>query len=291
MKTEYTFYKMQSAGNDFVLLDNREGTFPAENQALIRLLCHRHFGIGADGLMLIETSATADFELRYFNADGKAADMCGNGARCAVYLAHHLGIVGKDCGFEIGGKIYRAQVLEDELVKLQFPPPKILSRGEDLKSVLSEEFFEPLWLDTGVAHLVLQSRIPAAKLDVRRFGRYFREHPCFAPSGTNVNFVYPEGPHTLRVRVYERGVEDETLACGTGAVACGIYAQLILGYRWPVHTVFPGGRLTVEADKSLQQVFLSGKVVLVFGGQISIEHLARHVPEILGAGQFDLSQD
>ena len=265
------FYKMHSAGNDFILIDNRQAQFDPENHVRIRMLCSRRTGIGADGLLLLEESATADFRLSYYNADGFPAEMCGNGARCAVYLAHRLKMAPPQCRFEIRDHIYEAETMPDQRVRLQMVPPRVLLAPDELAQISTGDFPEMMWLNTGVPHLVIRVNTPPEKLDVDKWGAHFRNHPRFHPPGTNVNFVNPVKPNHLRVRVYERGVEQETLACGTGAVACGVYAALRLSAASPVMVEPPGGTLPGEFSRDLTNVTLSGAVVLIYEGRISPE--------------------
>ncbi len=267
------FYKMHGAGNDFVLLDNRDHQISPVDHELIHSLCVRHTGIGADGLMLLDESSQADFRLFYFNADGYPAEMCGNGARCAVWFANRLNIAPQQCRFEIQQQLYEAEILSDLQVKLKMQPPQILLKQEGLTELLTGKFPDMLWLDTGVPHLVVRLTEPPEKIDVAGEGGSLRHHPLVQPDGTNVNFVYPEENDYLQVRVYERGVEKETLACGTGAVACGIYAAVQLGAFSPVKVEYPGGILNVEFKADFSEVFLNGPVIPVYEGTLSREFM------------------
>jgi len=271
MSKKIPFYKFHGAGNDFILIDNRQGFLSPDDEELIARLCDRHKGVGADGLMLIEETADADFQVHYLNSDGRPAAMCGNGARCAVFLAHQLGLAKQQCRFLVNENLYVAEVLANRTVRLQMQVPAFLAEPDDLKELETKHFHSFLWLDTGVPHLVVTSAIPLEQVDVVEKGRYFRLHPRFRPEGVNVNFVQPGQPGELAVRVYERGVESETLACGTGAVACGIYASRVWGWSSPVSVKSPGGVLTVEFDDSFEQVFLTGAVSRVFEGWFNPE--------------------
>ncbi len=267
------FTKMHGGGNDFILLDNRDHRIPPGAHQLIRKLCTRHSGVGADGLMLLEESSQADFRLFYFNADGYPAEMCGNGARCAVWLAYRLHMAPRHCRFEIQQQFYEAEILSEFMVKLKMPPPQILTQPDGLTELLNNKFPEMLWLNTGVPHLVVRVNEPPETIDVAVEGETLRHHPVFQPDGTNVNFVYPKEKDYLRARVYERGVEKETLACGTGAVACGIYAALQLGAYSPVKVEYPGGILHVEFKADFSEVFLNGPVTPVYEGTLSREFM------------------
>jgi len=260
------FYKMQGAGNDFILIENTSGIFHGRETSFFRNLCLRHTGIGADGVMLLENSESAEFTLKYFNSDGLPAEMCGNGARCAVYLANYLSLAPQKCSFQIGPEIYKAEVIPGKSVRLQMQLPKILRTPNETKSFLSDDFKQGMSLNTGVPHLVIETRKPLDDLDVVSLGRHYRYHEKFKPSGTNVNFVYPEKPNHLLARVYERGVEAETLACGSGAVACAVFANQVYGWSSPIFVHFSGGILRIEFETGYKKIFLFGPVELVFEG-------------------------
>ncbi len=270
------FYKLHGAGNDFIILDNRPGNCPEavfDGTAHDRIarICARHTGVGADGFMLISDSQRADFALAYYNADGRPGEMCGNGARCAVWLACQLGIAPENCTFDVWGQLYRATVTDKYRVRLQMRPPIILKSDAELSALKSDGFSAMFWLDTGVPHLVIEFADQLDGLDVMRWGKYFREHALFQPSGTNVNFVQPSGDQQLTVRIYERGVENETLACGTGAVACAVFAAKKFGWASPVTVKSPGGWLFVDFDEALQEITLTGPVCEVFTGNLKLE--------------------
>jgi diaminopimelate epimerase len=260
------FHKMHGAGNDFIMIDNTAGFFNGDEVNLFMRLCGRYTGIGADGVMLLENNETVDFTLKYFNSNGLPAEMCGNGARCAVYLANQLGLAPQKCSFQIGPEIYNAEILPEKSVRLQMQLPKILLTPSETKSFLSDAFEQGMSLNTGVPHLVIESRQPLDGLDIIGLGKKYRYHERFKPSGTNVNFIFPEEPNHLLARVYERGVEAETLACGSGAVACAVFANQVYGWSSPVSVHFPGGILKVEFVPNYDRIFLIGPVKWVFKG-------------------------
>lgn len=273
------FYKMHAAGNDFVLIDNSTRLFRGDETVLFSRLCERHTGIGANGVMLLEksagcggASAPAHFCLKYFNADGLPAEMCGNGARCAVFLAHRLNLAPAKARFEIDGKSYGAEIAGERIVRLHMNSWRILLPFADAKSLLCDDFKDALWLDTAVPHFVVEVNQPLDEVDVIKWGRHYRGHQQFQPAGTNVNFVQPIQPNQLQARVYERGVEDETLACGTGAVACAVYANQKYDWNSPIQVYFPGGALKVEFDDEYDTIFLSGPVQEVFEGDFETSH-------------------
>lgn len=266
---EETFYKMHGAGNDFVLLDNRQSIFDPRDDEAIRQICHRHTGVGADGFMLISKSDRADFALQYFNADGFPGKMCGNGARCAVYFAHFLGVAPETCSFEIGKDIYQSRIIKTGYVELQMQPVQITHSPETLTEILRENHHSAICLDSGVAHLVILMKDHPQTINITEEGTHYRYHEMFQPVGVNVNFIYPESPNLLNVRVYEKGVEAETLACGTGAVASAIFAVQALNWQPPITVQSPGGQLEIDFDENLQKIYLRGPVSMVFSGNFT----------------------
>ena len=221
------FYKMNGCGNDFILIDNREGRVTSDPSAFTHTVCRRKLSIGADGLILIEASDRFDFQWQFYNSDGSRAEMCGNGARCAARFAHEQGIAGPNMVFQTDAGPIEAE-MRGQQVKLKMTPPADgrldysldVSNGE---TVISS-------INTGVPHVVMElDHLPGA--DILPMGREIRYHDAFAPAGTNVNFIQPSGQNGLIVRTYERGVEDETLACGTGCVAAALVTAL--GKGWP----------------------------------------------------------
>ena len=172
----HPFYKMHGAGNDFIMFDNRSGWMAPDAYEKFRKLCQLHTGIGADGLMLLSESDSADFKLDYFNADGYPGNMCGNGARCAVFLAHTLGIAPARCSFEINRVHYQAEVQQNRQVRLRMQMPEIVMESQELSSLLPGQFDMAYWVDTGVAHLVVKSNDPLEQVDVNKWGSYLRHH-------------------------------------------------------------------------------------------------------------------
>ena len=233
-----SFWKMHGAGNDFVLVDDRAGGFPADDTAFRAWLCDRRRGIGSDGLLLIQAAAAADFRMRFFNPDGSEADLCGNGARCIARLAHEIGAAPADMRIETRAGLVRAEILDLPLVRLHLPPPK------DWRLDLSMEWKNqklPLhFVNTGVPHAVAVVDDLAA-VDVPVLGAFIRRHALFAPAGTNADFIQIAGPAALAIRTYERGVEGETLACGTGIVAAALVAEKLGLVRAPVRVTTAGG--------------------------------------------------
>lgn len=266
MTTTLTFHKYQGTGNDFVLLDDRQHQFDETNHRLVRHLCDRRRGIGADGLILLRHRAGYDFEMVYFNADGHLGSMCGNGSRCIVAFAHHLGLIQAAARFLAADGVHEAHLDADGTVHLR------------MQDVLGQQEIDEMgiFVDTGSPHLV-QFLPPStlAELNVFAEGRAIRNNEKFREKGTNVNFV--ESPAVAgqpwQVRTYERGVEDETLSCGTGVTAVALAASR-RGATSPVQLRTPGGDLQVafesRPDGSFTQIYLSGPAIRVFGGQIDV---------------------
>lgn len=267
------FAKMTGAGNDFVMLDNRDGTLSLDRDG-VAWLCNRHFGIGADGLMLVEAGGDggAEFVMRYFNADGGEAEMCGNGARCFARYARMLtGEPGKPVAFQTRAGLVRAE-FDGDLVAVDLTPPLGL-RLDGAIQTRHGGVLEIHDCNTGVPHAVVFVD-DADRAMVAELGREIRFHPNYQPSGTNVNFVQVLGEDSIRVRTYERGVEGETLACGTGVAASAIISHFARGVALPVRVRVQSGE-DLEVDfgsdgESVTDVRLKGPATLVFTGEIEV---------------------
>jgi diaminopimelate epimerase len=267
--------KMSGSGNDFILVDNRLQAYSDTAMIrLTRLLCRRGLSVGADGLIFIGPSDRYDFKWRFFNADGSEAEMCGNGGRCAARFAQMLGLAGEEMTFEtIAGPI-QARVA-GRVVKLQLTPPRDLRLDREVLGGALP--YKVDFINTGVPHAVLWVDDPE-QVDVAGLGAAIRFHPAFQPAGTNVNFARLENDRTLTLRTYERGVEAETLACGTGAVASAAIAVLKGKSRSPVPVRTRGGEILVvhlegQGPDGFAAVFLEGMVTLVFQGEVCSEAL------------------
>ena len=264
-----SFKKMHGSGNDFIMIDNRDGRIEASKaHDLAVCLCRRRFGVGADGLILIEDSSRADFKWRFYNADGSEAEMCGNGGRCAARFAVSLGIALSELSFETIAGIMHASV-KGSTVKLQLPQAEGLCLDMPLK--IENKQISLDCLNTGVPHAVCF--VPDLEsVPILEWGRSIRYDPCFLPSGTNVDFVQVLDRHDILIRTYERGVEAETMACGTGAVATAILSACRGLTESPVRVKTLGGEiLTVyfELEKrEARAIFLEGKALFVYSGQI-----------------------
>jgi diaminopimelate epimerase len=268
------FAKLSGSGNDFILIDNRSKRVRPETlPELARKLCRRRFSVGADGLIAIEGSEEADFRWCFYNADGSEAALCGNGGRCAARFAFVRGICGPRLRFETLAGIIHAEV-KGTRVKLELLPPKGLKR--DIVITLDNETICMDAIITGVPHVVIYTK-DLEGWDVSRTGRAIRFHPLFQPEGTNVNFAKKEGPSEISVRTYERGVEGETLACGTGSVASALIGALRFGLISPVSVKTRGGEILSvyfkASEDGFQEVFLDGETTWVYDGRILPESL------------------
>lgn len=265
---------MTGSGNDFIMFDNRSGNIK-EPAKLAKWVCDRHFGVGADGMILIEKSETTDFKMVYFNSDGSFGGMCGNGGRCVAKLAYMLGITKEKITFEANGKFYKAEILDDEKVKLYLPMPK--TKKFNLKLKLGKKLFKAHFIDTGAPHLVLftdENKIKnIEKINLNNLGRKLRFHPRFE-NGTNVNFVTLLDENSIRMRTYERGVEAETLACGTGSVASAIASAEIKNIKPPIKVKTTSGEtLTVGWNtKKAKFVYLEGSAKVICEGNLNYDN-------------------
>jgi diaminopimelate epimerase len=271
------FFKMNGAGNDFIIVDNRDLSLTkALDTDTIAALCDRHRGIGADGLLAVEPAKKgADFRFRYYNADGGEAEMCGNGARCFGRFTAHLGeIVLNKVTFETIAGTLAAEMIGDD-VRIAMSEPKDLKLNTEAKVPGLDV---PLhFVNTGVPHVVafLESADALDDFDVFNFGAAIRNHAAFAPAGTNANFAAVLAPGHISIRTFERGVEDETLACGTGMVASALIHHLLTGAPSPIKVDVEGGD-TLEigfektGDQSFKNVTLTGPADFVFEGEIDI---------------------
>jgi diaminopimelate epimerase len=254
------FNKYQGTGNDFIIIDNRDSSFNPSDTKLINKLCDRRFGIGADGLILVSNHQELDFEMKYFNSDGNLGSMCGNGGRCTAHFAFSSGIAERTQAFLAFDGIHEA-VVENEIVRLHMSDvagPKLIEGS--------------YFINTGSPHYVIFAE-NIDKIDVAVEGKKIRNSSLFAPGGTNVNFVEMTG-NGIYVRTFERGVEDETLSCGTGVTASAL-ASVLEGHfdtnRINVRT--KGGNLSVECKiekEKISNIWLCGPATFVFKGEIEV---------------------
>lgn len=258
---ELQFYKYQGTGNDFIMIDNRSLEFPKNNSSIINKLCDRRFGIGADGLILLEPADNYDFRMVYFNADGNEGSMCGNGGRCLVAFAKQLNIIENETTFiAIDGEHYAT--INNNVVSLKMI---------DIDCVTKEENYT--FLNTGSPHHIEFSKNISA-INVKELGKKIRYGAPYFEEGTNVNFAEQTGENSFKVRTYERGVENETLACGTGVTAVAIAANNNeITKENSIKIEVLGGNLEVSFEKennTYKNVFLTGPAQFVFEGKIEI---------------------
>jgi diaminopimelate epimerase len=268
------FWKMSGSGNDFILIDNRDEKVREDAMTpLVKGICRRRESVGADGLIFVTRSERYDFAWRFFNADGGEVEMCGNGGRCVARFAHLTGIAASKMTFGTLAGPVSAEV-KGRIVKVLMPNPQDHRMDIDLK-------LKPFWdtvdfINTGVPHVVVQTeKLP--EFPVFEDGREIRYHPLFSPEGTNANFIQVLGSDRIDIRTYERGVEDETLACGTGAIASALVASARGMVKSPVKVQTRGGEtLTIYFEKAAghyKDVWLEGNTSIVYKGELHEEAL------------------
>jgi len=275
MKLQFT--KMSGAGNDFVVIDNRSGVIQ-DGEALAKKLCDRRWGIGADGLLLLQTTNDADYRMMYYNADGSYGGMCGNGGRCIARYAVENGIAGPMHSFEALGYRYKSIVRDSDVV-LSMKDPSDIRMNIVLR--VGSLSLKAHFINTGSPHVVIPIRQLSKKYDalevipVEQIGRKVRNHSLFGPEGTNVNFIDRSEGSTIRMRTYERGVEAETLACGTGSIASAVIASRLWKMASPV-TILPSSGVSLEvgfkyAGSGFFEVTLKGQAISTFRGEVDVE--------------------
>lgn len=266
------FWKMNGSGNDFIIIDNRDHKIADEDMSLlVQRCCRRRESVGADGVILVNESDQYDFAWQYYNADGGEAEMCGNGGRCVSRFAYLKGIAGPEMTFDtLAGPI--SATVNGRMVKVLMPKPADLELDIDLEP-------QPGWLskdyiNTGVPHVVVQVRDLAGHPVVEQ-GRAVRYHERFAPEGTNANFIRVAGPDSLEIRTYERGVEDETLACGTGSIAAALVACTRNLVQSPTKVKTRSGEiLTISFEKNgeqVEKVWMEGNTTIAYEGVLHEE--------------------
>ncbi|NLI34140.1 MAG: diaminopimelate epimerase [Deltaproteobacteria bacterium] len=276
------FMKMTGSGNDFILVDNRRGLLDADSSRhIVRMACRRKLSVGADGFILIEDDPEVDFLWRFFNADGSEAEMCGNGSRCAARFAHMKGITsGPSMSFRTLAGIIQADV-RGERVKVRMTSPHSLET--DFYLQIGDRPFCLHFINTGVPHVVnlVEDADALEQANVLEWGRALRFHSRFQPEGSNVNFALVRDSHHMVIRTYERGVEDETLACGTGSIASALVAAAKQLVSAPVEVLTRGGEtLTIHFDNPpvggkapFNTVFLEGDAKVVYEAELWSETL------------------
>lgn len=264
------FHKIHGAGNDFIVVNNWDGKIHQWKPEIIRKICTFHTGIGADGFLAIEKSISADFRMRFYNSDGHEAEMCVNGSRCICYLAHKSGLVGDEFTFEAGDGIHKAIITGKDCIRIQVH----WHRGYDFRTfpvdfALPDKVYFKAFLNTGVPHLVLDCH-DIDQIPVHKLGSALRFHPYYQPEGTNVNFVQMDTNAdnlTLRLRTFERGVDAETLSCGSGATASALsYVPENLKQDAFIQVNTSGGKLFISILKNFNDIYLEGPVEYIFRG-------------------------
>jgi diaminopimelate epimerase len=282
LKYPIPFVKMSGTGNDFVIIDHRDPFIPEADQSeFARIVCRRKFSVGGDGLILIENSETADFRWQFYNGDGSRAEMCGNGARCAARFAFEKKIAPPSMRFETTAGEIEAFIMDgpDESVKIRLTAPEDLRLN--IPSAVGSVEQTLHFINTGVPHTVVLVK-DAGDVPVGEWGREIRFHETFQPAGTNANFVQMISNNTLMVRTYERGVEGETMACGTGAVASALIVSLLEQAKPPVTVITSGGeKLTIHFsltgegnDRQLDLaagIFLEGPAHIIYEGKLGLD--------------------
>jgi diaminopimelate epimerase len=263
------FYKMSGSGNDFIIIDNRLNVIDENGLSnFVANVCRRKMAVGADGFILIENSDKADFRWRFFNSDGSIAEMCGNGARCVARFAYLNDIAGPNMSFETLAGIVEAQVIGDR-VKAKMTDPTALKIDDTID--LKNGSLSISSINTGVPHVVIVKK-QIDDVDIVEMGREIRFHERFSPGGTNVNFVRHITDHTIAIRTYERGVEDETLACGTGAAAGAIVMAHKMKIGSPINVLTQsGGYLNIfyeEKEGKYYDIYLEGDARIIYRAQL-----------------------
>ena len=257
---KFTFYKYEGTGNDFIFIDNRQNNFPKNDIKLIEKLCDRRFGIGADGLILLENDIETDFRMVYYNSDGNQSSMCGNGGRCIVAFAKSLNMISNETTFIATDGLHDAKILDNGIISLQ------MKNVDEVK--IEKEY---VFLNTGLPHHVMLVD-DLDNYDIKTNGAKIRYSDLYGKAGSNVNFVKQISDNHFRLRTYERGVEDETYSCGTGATAAAIAMNAIgKTNSHKIQLDVEGGKLEVSFDKvndSYVNVFLTGPATFVFEGEI-----------------------
>ncbi len=262
------FYKYSGSGNDFIFIDNRELNWRVKPR-VVESWCKRREGVGADGVIVIDASEKYDFAMRIFNADGSEAEMCGNGARCSVHFAYHVLKIKeeKKFQFETMNGVYSGEVVNDDEIRVK------MTELYDVDSINIQDFAHKnaMYLNTGVPHAVVQVS-NAEDINVKSMGALIRSDVRFK-SGTNVDFfeLVDSESQTIKLRVYERGVEDETLCCGTGVMATAVACSKFFGWTGEINVYAKGGKLKAIVDSNFEDLHFQGEVKLIYKGQVEFK--------------------
>jgi diaminopimelate epimerase len=265
----WPFAKYVGCGNDFILFDNRSNSFPSEPSKFVLQLCHRQWGIGADGVILLENSSCANFRMRIFNADGSEAEMCGNGIRCLAQWIKKLGFPLDSYQIETKERVFSLSYTESQHICVKMGHPSHLKWNIPL--ILNHQVYYAHYLDTGVPHAVFFVEDVEA-IDLLKLGSFIRHHSQFAPKGTNVNFAQRIQDQIFKIRTYERGVEKETLACGTGATAVALAAAYQFQSNSPITIECRSQtQLIIRFEANFSEVTMTGPAHCTFTGEVEIE--------------------
>jgi len=260
------FWKIEATGNDFIFIDNRDNILNGDRRQFFKKICKRRLSVGADGIILIEESKIANYKIRYFNSDGNEATMCGNAGRASVFFAYYNGITGRIQKVEAADGLHDGSVYKDGVefeIIVKDTPQKVEIKGDYTPG------FEGFKIDTGVPHVVIFKE-GIDNIDIVETGKKIRYDNIFKPEGTNVNFAEIKKDGKIKVRVYERGVEDETLSCGTGSAAVAVVSNIFKSTKYPVTLRFPGG--DIKISKKRDKLFIFGKVNLVYKGTLFLKN-------------------
>ncbi len=266
------FVKYSATGNDFIMIDNRREIIPEKaKKQFAKKYCLTKLGIGADGAVFLEKSVCSDFKMRIINSDGSEAEMCGNASRAIAHFAFERKIAKKTMSFETLAGLINAEIKTNNVVKVKLTEPAGLKLNLSLS--YNNKKYTGYFINTGVPHFVLFVK-DIEKINVYDMGRFIRYHKLFQPKGTNVNFVQAINKHEIKIRTYERGVENETLACGTGSTAGAIISSVVKGVKPPVKVITHGKEIVrvyfERYDTYIENVYLEGKVNPIFLGSIQL---------------------
>ncbi len=265
------FMKLSGAGNDFIIIDNLDGIVDSNNKEFVKKVCERRMSVGADGVLLVENADDVDFRMRYFNADGGEVETCGNGARCISKFAYLNGIASHCMRFLTNAGIYEAEIVGNN-VKVRMSDPTDIRLNVPLH--LEDRTYHVGFANSGVPHVVFFVE-DLERTDVFQRGRETRYHDDFKPSGTNANFIRIHSPELLYIRTYERGVEDETLACGTGSIASAVVAAALGKVNAPVAVKTASGAILKIhfdlIDKEPRNVYLEGDARVIYVGELTTD--------------------
>lgn len=278
-KTE--FWKMSGAGNDFIILDNRRGTFHTLQRDFFRRICCRKLSVGADGVCVISESRKADFKVRFYNSDGSLSRFCGNGSRCVSRYTFLNGMAGKRMTFEGDDGIHTA-LIDQEFVSVSIPDVKEYQSGLRIKA--GKKWYQGSLIKVGVPHFVTETG-NIEKIDVNKEGRFLRYHRRFSPYGSNINFIQLDHNGSIRIRTYERGVEQETLACGSGCVAAALCVAQRKGVLSPI-TLMTRSSIPLKvsfqkAHHRWKNISLEGDARIIFKGTLAYDALSGFDPRVM----------